>query len=140
MNLHSIPIILIRHFPMVRVSFVSKLTRQSDNTRQKVHIHIEACHDTAALYPNLLDIRRAKFDSHHSQHAKEALQRSSHAQKRYIIIQMMHKQNGPCVFARRNILTSRVKCRSAADKTAQTLASLPMEIHVHLNIFNTSAK
>ena len=62
MNLHLIPIILIRHFPMVRVSFVSALTRQSENTRQKVHVHIEACHVTVALYPNILDIRRANFE------------------------------------------------------------------------------
>ena len=69
-NIHSIPIILICHCPMVRVSFVSSLTRQSENTRQKVHCHIEACHVTAALSLNLLDISRAKFDSHHSQHVK----------------------------------------------------------------------
>ena len=62
---------------MVRVSFANKLKRQSDYTRQKVHGHIEACHVTAALYPNLLEIRRAEFDSHHSQHVKEAPQRSN---------------------------------------------------------------
>ena len=42
-----------------------------------VHGHIEECHVTAALSPNLLEIRRAKFDSHHSQHVKEAPQRSN---------------------------------------------------------------
>ena len=55
---------------MVRVSFVSALTFQSEYTRQKVHDHIEACHVTAALSTNILGIRRAKFDSHHSQHVK----------------------------------------------------------------------
>ena len=83
MNLHSILIILICHCPMVRVSFVSSLTRQSENMRQKVHCHIEACHVTAALYPNLLEIRRAEFDSHHSQHVKEAPQRSNKSSRRF---------------------------------------------------------
>ena len=73
-NLHSTPIILICHCPMVRVIFVSALTRKSEYTRQNVHGHIEACHVTAALSPNLLEIRRTKFDSHHSQHVKEAPQ------------------------------------------------------------------
>ena len=77
MNLHSIPIILIRHCPMVRVSFVSALMRHSENTCQKLHSHIEACHVTAALSPNILEIRRAKFDSHHSQHVKEAPRQSA---------------------------------------------------------------
>ena len=63
-------IILIYHCPMVRVSFVSVLTLQSEYTRQKVHSHIEVCHVTAALSTNILEIRRAKFDSHHSQHVK----------------------------------------------------------------------
>ena len=76
-NLHLIPIIFIRHCPMVIVSFVSALMRQSKNTHQKVHGHIEACHVTVALSPNILDIRCAKFDSHHSQHVKEAPQRSN---------------------------------------------------------------
>ena len=66
MNLHLIPIFLICHCPMVRVSFVSALTRQSEYTRQKVHGHIESCRVTAALSPNLIDIRGAKFYSHHS--------------------------------------------------------------------------
>ena len=39
-----------------------------------VHGHIEECHVTAALSPNLLETRRAKFDSHHSQHVNEAPQ------------------------------------------------------------------
>ena len=70
-DLHLILINLICHFLMVRVRFVSALTRQSEYMHQKVHGHIEACHVTAVLSPNLLEIRRAKFDSHHSQHVKE---------------------------------------------------------------------
>ena len=58
--LHSIPIILIFHCPMVRVSFVSALTRQSEYTRQKLYGPIEACHVITASSPNLLEIRRAK--------------------------------------------------------------------------------
>ena len=69
-NLYSILIILIYCCPMVRVSFVSALTLQSEYTRQKVHGHIKACHIIAALSLNLLEIRHAKFDSHHSQHVK----------------------------------------------------------------------
>ena len=83
MNLHLIPIILMYHCPMVRVSFVSALTLQSEYTRQKVHDHIEACHVTAALSTNILGIRRAKFDSHHSQHVKEAPQRSNKSSRRF---------------------------------------------------------
>ena len=113
MNFHSIPIILIGHCPMVRVSFVSALTqlltRQRENTRQKVHGHIEACHVTAALSTNLLEIRCDKFDSNHYQHVKEAPQRSAHAQKRCGILQKMHKRNGPCMFVYSKILTLRVK-------------------------------
>ena len=90
---------------MVHVSFVSALTRQSDNTRQKVHSHIKACHITAALSPNLLKIRCAKFDSNHSQHVNEVPQQSAHAQKRCVILQIMHERNGSCVFACRKILT-----------------------------------
>ena len=75
MNLHFILIVLICHFHMVRVSFVSALTRQSEYTRQKVHGHIEASRVTAEISPNILEIRRDKFDSHHSQHVKEAPQR-----------------------------------------------------------------
>ena len=78
MNFQSIPIILIRHCPMVRVSFVSALTRQSENTRQKLHDHIEPCHVKAAVSPNLLEIRRANFDLHQSQHVKETPQQRSH--------------------------------------------------------------
>ena len=83
MNLYSILIILIYHCPLVRVSFVSVLTLQSEYTRQKVHGHIEACHVTAALSTNILGIRRAKFDSHHSQHVKEAPQRSNKSNRRF---------------------------------------------------------
>ena len=54
MNIHSIPIIFIRHCPMVRVSFVSSLTRQSESMRQKLHGHIEACHITMELSLDLL--------------------------------------------------------------------------------------
>ena len=82
MNLHLILIILIYHCPMVRVSFVSALTLQSEYTRQKLHGHIRACHVTAALSPNLLEIRRAKFDSHHSHHVKEAPLRSNKSSRR----------------------------------------------------------
>ena len=70
MNLHSILINLINHCPMVRVSFVSVLTLQSEYTRQNMHGRIKACHIIAALSLNLLKIRRAKFYSHHSQHFK----------------------------------------------------------------------
>ena len=38
------------------MSFVSALTRQSENTHQKVHVHIEACHVTVELSPNILEI------------------------------------------------------------------------------------
>ena len=88
-NLQSIPIILICHCPMVRVIFVSALTCQSEYTHQKVYGHIEACHVTAALSPNLLEIRRAKFDLHHSQNVKEAPKRSSHYQNCFFILQIM---------------------------------------------------
>ena len=74
MNLHSIPIILIHHCPVVSVNVFSALTRQSENMRQKMHGHIEVCHVTAALSPNLFEIRRANFGSHHYQHVKEAPQ------------------------------------------------------------------
>ena len=109
MNLHLILIILICHCPMVRVSLVSALTRQSKKTRQKVHNHIEACHVTAALSQNLLEIRRAKFDSHHPEHVKEAPQRNTHDTNRCVIIQRMHNRNVPYVFGCSKILTSRVE-------------------------------
>ena len=109
MNLHSIPIILIRYFPVVRVSSVSALTRQIENTSQKVHSHIEAYHVTAELSTNLLEIRRAKFESHHYQHVKEAPQQSAHAQNRCAILKKMNERNGPCVFSCSKILTSRVE-------------------------------
>ena len=109
MNLHSILIILICHCPMVRVRFVSALTRQSEKTRQKGHNHIEACHVTAALSQNLLEIRRAKFDSHHSEHVKESPQQNTHDKKRCVIIQRMHNRNVPCDFGCSKILTSRVE-------------------------------
>ena len=83
MNLHLILIILICHCPMVRVSFVSALTRQSEYTRQKVHGHIESCRVTAALSPNLLEIRRAKFGSHHYQHVKESPQQSNKSSRKF---------------------------------------------------------
>ena len=83
MNLHSILIIFIYHCPMMRVSFVSELTHQSEYTHQKLHGLIDACHVTAVLYPNLLEIRRAKFDSHHSQHVKEAPQQSNKSNHRF---------------------------------------------------------
>ena len=83
MNFHSISIILICYCPMVRVSFVSSLTRQSECTRQNVYGHIEACHVTAALSTNILEIRRAKLDSHQYQHVKEAPQQSNKSNHRF---------------------------------------------------------
>ena len=103
---------------MVRVSFVIALARQSENTRQKLHGHIDSCHVTAALSSNILEIRRAKFDSHHYQHVKEAPQQSAHAQKCCVILQIIHDRNGPCMFACSKILTSRVERPIAADETA----------------------
>ena len=82
-NLHSILIILIYHCLMVRVSFVTALTLQSKYTHKKVHVHIEACHVTAALSPTLLEIRRAKFDSHRYQHVKEAPQQSNKSSRKF---------------------------------------------------------
>ena len=80
MNLHLFLVIFIRHCRMVRVSFDIALTRQSENTRQNVHGHIEACHVTMELSPNLFEISRANFDSHHFQHVKEFPQQSEAAE------------------------------------------------------------
>ena len=79
------------------------------NVCQKVHGHIEACHITAALSTNILEIRCVKFDSHHSQDVKEVPQRSARAQNCCVVIQRMHERNGPCVFVCSKILTLRVE-------------------------------
>ena len=67
-NLHLILTILICNFPMVSVSFLSAMKRQSEYTGQKLYGHIEACQVTAALSLNLLEKRPANFDSNHSQY------------------------------------------------------------------------